>query len=134
MGEARVVGGRRPAVLDGHGDVDLPVQDHREARVALGVLHPDADAGRRGGEPGHGRRHDLRDAGGEGGHRDGAGLPAPYAASSASARSSWARTAWVWLRRISPAGVSRTPLAPRSTRRWPVSCSSAVSCWETAEG
>ncbi|CAM5653760.1 hypothetical protein STENM223S_04082 [Streptomyces tendae] len=60
--------------------------------------------------------------------------PEPYAASSASARSSWARTALVWLSRISPAGVSRTPLAPRSTRRCPVSCSRAVSCWETADG
>lgn len=60
--------------------------------------------------------------------------PELYAASSASARSSWARTAFVCVSRISPAGVSRTPLAPRSTSRWPVSCSSAVSCWETADG
>ncbi len=60
--------------------------------------------------------------------------PPLYAASSASARSSWARTAWVWPSRISPAAVSRTPLAPRSTRRCPVSCSSAASCCETAEG
>ncbi len=60
--------------------------------------------------------------------------PESYAASSASAFSSWARTALVWLSRISPAGVSRTPLALRSTRRWPVSCSRAVSCCETAEG
>ncbi|CAM5736662.1 hypothetical protein SHIRM173S_01674 [Streptomyces hirsutus] len=60
--------------------------------------------------------------------------PAPYAASSAAARSSWARTTLVWPSRISPAGVSRTPLAPRSTSRWPVSCSSAASCWDTADG
>ncbi len=60
--------------------------------------------------------------------------PEPYAASSDSARSSWARTALAWPSRISPAAVSVTPRALRSTRRWPVSCSRAASCWETAEG
>ncbi|BFO17470.1 hypothetical protein SHKM778_38580 [Streptomyces sp. KM77-8] len=77
VGQSRIVGGRRPAVLDRHGDVDLPVQQHRQTGVALGVLDPDTDTGCRRGEPGHGGRDDLGDAGGERGHRDRAGLPDP---------------------------------------------------------
>ncbi|CAM5619803.1 hypothetical protein SALBM217S_04359 [Streptomyces griseoloalbus] len=106
-----VVGGRGPAVLDRHGDVDLP-----GSRTIGRLASPSASCTR------------MRMPGAVAESRATAGAttcampvakaatvtvpasPAPYAASSASARSSWARTALAWLSRISPGGGQ--PYAP----------------------
>ncbi len=69
-GEPVVVLARRAPVLDGDGHVHLPVQDHKQALVALGVPHPDPDAGRGAGERREGGSDHEADAGGEGGDRD----------------------------------------------------------------
>ncbi len=69
-GEAAVVLGGRAPVLDGHRHVDLSVQHHRHARVALRVLDLDADAGRGAGQLGEGGGEHQADAGGERGDRD----------------------------------------------------------------
>jgi hypothetical protein len=60
--------------------------------------------------------------------------PAPYAASSASARSNCAITALLWRTRISPAAVSRIPRPSRTSSWWPTSFSSAANCCDTADG
>ena len=85
---------------------------------------------------GHRRGDDQADAGGEGGDRDLA-RRAPTRRRRARPRPAPAGRAprWRASSRISPAGSQPdAPAAAARRSRWPVSCSSAASCWETAEG
>ena len=119
--------------VEHHRDVELAPAQRLEGPRVLDDAHGDVGLGMRRAQLGQRRRHDARGGAREGARRAGAGARRRSTArTSASARRSWARTVSAWRSRTSPAGVSVTPRASRTSRRVPSWRSRRAICWEMA--